>query len=130
MLYNIICITIFQNCVILGVALSYRNDLNAYRAQREKIKKIAVRAAKLTVIILAVLFVATTVMVIVDLTSEDTGYVAANNDGAAASGVPSITVPTTDGKLYVYVGETVSWRSLVNVSDGCTLSVDNSQVDL
>ena len=130
MLYNIICITIFQNCVILGVALSYRNDLNAYRAQREKIKKIAVGAAKITVIILAVLFVATTVMVIVDLTSEDTGYVAANNDGAAASGAPSITVSTPDGKLYVYVGETVSWRNLVTVSDGCTLSVDNSQVDL
>ncbi len=129
MLYNIICITIFQNCIILGVALSYRNDLNAYRAQREKIKKIAVNAAKITVIILAVLFVATTVMVIVDLTSEDTGYTAEGGEGGV-TGTPTITVPTTDGKLYVYVGEPVTWRTLVRVSDNCTLSVDNSQVNI
>ena len=114
----------------LGVALSYRNDLNAYRAQREKIKKTAVNAAKITVIILAVLLVAATVMVIVDMTSSDAGYTGAGDDGGSGSGAPTITVPTADGKLYVYVGETVSWRNLVTVSEGCTLSVDNSQVDL
>ena len=131
MLYNIICITVFKKCVFLEVDLSYRNDLNAYREERKKIKKIAVNAAKITVIVLAVLIVATTVMVIVDMTSSDAGYTAVGGEGGgSASGTPSITVPTADGKLYVYVGETVSWRALVTVSEGCTLSVDNSQVNI
>lgn len=112
--------------------MSYRDDLKAYKEKREKIKKTAVFAAKITVVVLAAMFVLTTVMVVVDMVSGEQLTSSYDGDSGSGSGskTPTITVPTADGKIYLYVGETVAWKSLVKVSEGCTVSVDNSSVNL
>ena len=111
--------------------MSYRDDLKIYKEKRAKIKKTVVMAAKITVVALAAVLVLTTVMVIVDMASGgQDAVIYDDNSTSSKTKAPTITVPTADGKLYVYEGETVSWRNLVNIPEGCTISVDNTGVNL
>ena len=50
-----------------GLDLSYRDDLGAFRNDRARRKNIIGLAIKITVVLLAVLFLATTVSFIVDM---------------------------------------------------------------
>lgn len=108
--------------------MSYRDDLNTYKESRKKITAGAWLAIKITVIALAALFVLTTVMVIVDIAGGDSGAI--YNDGGVDNEKPEIDVTTKDGKIYLNVGDNVSWKSYVSYPEGCTLKVDNSGVDL
>lgn len=85
-------------------------------------------AAKITVVVLAALFILTTVMVILDIAGGDIGAI--YSDGGVDNTKPEIDVTTKDGKIYVNVGETVSWRNYVSYPEDCTLKTDNSGVDL
>lgn len=116
--------------------MSYKQDLRAFYEDNAKRKKTVFFAIKITVAVLAACLLLTTVMFIVDLASD--GPSDAGNDGDVGGSkdrtAPVIKVNDGADAIYVLVGETVSWRKAVSVSDnsgtGKITAVDNSGVDL
>ena len=119
--------------------LSYRDDLRAFKRDREKHKKGVFFAAKITVVLLAIAFLATAASFIVDMVGKDSGSVDGGGSGGGASGggrdtkPPVIELAKGSDAIFVYVGENVSWKTAVKVTDDSgnyELKIDNSDVNL
>ncbi len=118
--------------------MSYRDDLNAYKKDMEKRRKSVFLAVKITVIALTVAILVTTIFVILDFVGNDGGANSGNvgGDGGGAgrdTKPPVITIAGGKEAIFVYVGENVSWKAAVTVTDNSgnyQLKIDNSGVDL
>lgn len=121
--------------------MSYRDDLNEFSAQRAKRRGIILAIIKITVVALAVAFLAATVMLIVDIAGGGSSFDSSSggSSGGSSSGggkdskAPVIALAEGTDAIFVYVGENVSWKSAVTVTDNSGtyyLSVDNSKVNL
>jgi hypothetical protein len=124
--------------------LSYRDDLKAFRSQRNKRQRAVFKLIKINIIALAAALFLTAVLMVVDFatdspdvdTKDRQAPVITLSDAAkvitSGDGTPLITLPSGENVIYLYVGEPVSWRSKVNISDdGGTfeLKIDSSQVN-
>ena len=100
--------------------LSYRDKLNAGREARKKIRATVMSAAKITVIVLAAMVLLATVLVIVDMANNDNkpvgGDISGAGDGGADNVPPVINLKSGDC-IYVTIGETISYREQVIVTD-------------
>ena len=115
-----------------GSDLSYKQDMKDYNADSQKRKNAVVLAIKITVVALTVMFLLTTVMVIVNMVGDSSS----TNVGSDGSGGKDKTAPVIKLKqgdaIYAYVGEAVLLKNAVIVTDSSEykLEVDNSQVNL
>ena len=119
--------------------MSYRDDLRAFKKDREMRKRSVLFAMKITVVLLAVAFLATAVFFVVDMVGNDSGTPSGggSSDGGASGGrdtkPPVIVLAEGSDAIFVYVGENVSWKTAVKVTDDSgnyELKIDNSDVDL
>ena len=124
--------------------MSYRDDLRAFRQARDVRKKQIFLLMKITVVLLALVIVATTVLVIAEIASGDSnsfvfnifnfGFNENTDEISSAKDRKSPVVSIANGgdTIYVYVGETVSWKNAIKVIDdsSCQISVDNSKVNI
>ena len=106
--------------------MSYRNDLKAFKAQRNARQRFVFKLIKINVIALAAALLLTAVLMIVDFATDSPDVDTKDRQA------PVIT--TVDGADVIYLskGETVVWRSKVNVSDNegtFDLKTDSSQVN-
>ncbi len=109
--------------------MSYRSDLETYADEMSKRKKTVMLAVKIVAVLLAVAFVATGALVIVDIATDNFSSPSDNDDGSNTSYISA----TQGKKVKVKQGSTVSYYSLVTVDEkyaGCQLEVDSSNVDL
>ena len=106
--------------------MSYRNDLKAFKAQRNARQRFVFKLIKINVIALAAALLLTAVLMIVDFATDSPDVDTKDRQA------PVIT--TVDGADVIYLskGEKVMWRSKVNVSDNegtFDLKTDSSQVN-
>ena len=115
--------------------MSYRDELRAFKKDREKRKKSVFLAVKITVVALAVAIVATTVFFIIDIIDKprEATDVGGGDGEGRDSKAPVITLANGTDAIYLYVGENVSWKTAVKVTDNSgnyELKIDNSEVEL
>lgn len=109
--------------------MSYRSDLEYMKKLYEERKKRVSLLLKISLLTLAALIVITLVAVIV--TAATGGFDGSKPSTADDLEAPVITGPD-GGVAFVYLGESISYKSLVSVRDDdedVALSVDNSAVD-
>lgn len=116
--------------------MSYRDDLNEFKETRIKHRRVMSLIIKITVVALAVALVATTVMLIVDMAGGDLdkqiGASSPSGEGNDTK-APVITLANGLDAIYAYVGETVSYKTAVKVTDNSgnyTLDINRDDVDL
>lgn len=113
--------------------MSYRSDMEYMKKLYEERKKQPTFFLKITVLILAALILVTAVAVIVTAATggfSDTPRADGNRNGDTEA--PIIQGPD-GGYAFVYLGENISYKTLVSVSDNdenVKLSVNNSAVDM
>lgn len=101
-------------------------------AQRNQRQKFVIKLIKITVIALAAALLLTSVFLFVDLVTGDKE----SQDASSSKDRKAPTIALADGGdvIYLYAGETVSWRSKVNVSDNSgsaiEFAVDTSGINL
>lgn len=113
--------------------MSYRSDMEQFNREFNQRKRQMATILKFSVIVLAVVILATGIAV--GVTWATGGFSSTSSDDAGASGggdskAPVITGPEGDVAL-AYIGEAIAYKSFVTVSDNNgtpTLEVDNSQV--
>ena len=115
--------------------MSYRDKLNAGTEARKRIKATVVLATKITVIALAVLTVLATVLVVMDMAGDNKAPVeeGSSGGGGRADRVPPVIKLKSGESIFVTVGETVSWREQVSVTDNSgsvTLKFNSDKVDI
>lgn len=97
--------------------MSYRDKLNAAKEARKKIKNTIAFTTKITVVVLAVFVLLATVLVIVDMVGDN----ATPSGGGFLDGgedtVPPVIKLKSGESIFVTVGDTVSWREQVSVTD-------------
>ena len=106
--------------------MSYRDDLKAFRSQRNKRQRAVFKLIKINIIALAAALFLTAVLMVVDFATDSPDVDTKDRQA------PVIT--TVDGADVIYLskGENVKWRSKVNVSDNegtFDLKTDSSQVN-
>ncbi len=114
--------------------MSYRDDLRAFASEAAKRRRLLALIVKITVCALALCFAVMCVLLVVDLATDGSNNI--DNDGDDASGgadrkAPVITLKSGDA-IYMYVGENIALKALVDVSDNSgsfTLDVDNSKLN-
>ena len=104
--------------------MSYKSENQANTAEMNRRKKLAFLVLKITSFVLALMLVASTVLVVVDIVNGDLGK--RDEQGAAA---PSLIVPTQGKSVKVWAGDTVSYKSLVTIPAGYELDY-TSNADL
>ncbi len=115
--------------------MSYRDDLKAFKAQQIKRKKTVVLAIKITVVALAVAFLVTASLLILDLVRGNNPSVS-DYDASSAKDTKAPVIVIADGTDAIYVSvedKSVSWKSKVKVTDNSgsfDLKVDNSKVNI
>lgn len=101
--------------------MSYKSDMQAYTADLNRRKKIMFTAVKITAAVLALLLIATTVLVIVDVASGNVGERTETGDSS-----PSLIKPTNGKSVTVYTGDTVAYRTLVEFPSGYELEYESN----
>jgi len=104
--------------------VSYKSENQANTAEMNRRKKLAFLVLKITAFVLALMLVASTVFVIIDIVNGDLGK--KTEQGADA---PSLIVPTQGKSIKIYAGDTVSYKSLVTIPAGYELDY-TSNADL
>ena len=109
--------------------MSYRSELETYNEEMSKRKKSVMLAVKIVAILLALSFVATGALVIVDVARDN--FSSPSDDEGENNN--SYISPTQGKKVKVKQGSTISYYSLITVDEkyaGCQIDVDSSKVDL
>lgn len=116
--------------------MSYRDDLKEFREGRRRHRRMLSLIIKTTVVALAVVFLAATVMVIVDTVGGNSdipsGVSSSSSDGKDTK-APVIALANGLDAIYAYVGENVSYKTAVKVTDNSgtyTLDIDRDDVNL
>ncbi len=113
--------------------MAYKDDLNAFAEELAKRKKYTVLMIKITVVLAALFFVAATVFLVLDLVKSTSNEVGNNGgDAGGSSNTSAISVRLKEGDaIYMYVGENVSWRDKVSISEGAAIAgVDTSGLNM
>lgn len=106
--------------------MSYKSENQANTAEMKRRKNLAFSAVKITSAILAVMLVATTALVMVDAFGGRIGDRTEQTDDS-----PSLIRPTQGRTITIYAGDTVAYRSLVEVPAGYELDYSlNEGADL
>ncbi len=107
-----------------GSAVSYKSENQANTAEMNRRKKLAFLVVKITAFVLALMLVASTVFVIIDIVNGDLGKKTEQGEDE-----PSLIQPTQGKSVKVYAGDTVSYKSLVTIPAGYELDY-TSNADL
>ena len=97
--------------------MSYRDKLNAAKEARKKIKDTVSFAAKITVVVLAVLVLLATVLVIVDRVGDNSISAGVGSLNGGEDTVPPVIKLKSGDCIFVTLNETVSYRDQVSVTD-------------
>lgn len=116
--------------------MSYRSDMEQFQQQIQQRRHRMERLLKISVVVLAAVIVLTGVVTAV--TAFSGGFSHSDNSGSGGSGgsgggnSKTLAIIGPDNNVaVVYIGETVSYKSLVTVTGSQpTLTVDNSRVDI
>lgn len=100
--------------------MSYKSEIQANTAEMNRRKKIAFLAVKITSAVLALMLVASTALIIVDVVNGEIGKQTEQGDE------PSLIQPTKGKSVKIYAGETVSYKSLVEYPAGYELDYDSN----
>ena len=103
--------------------MSYKSEIHANTEQMKKRQKLVFSVVKITSLLLAVMLVATSVLVITDAVG---GNIGARTE---QSGSTSLITPTDGKTVTVYAGDTVSYKNLVQIPAGYELEY-TSNADL
>ncbi len=104
--------------------MSYKSELKANTAELKRRKRIVFSAIKITSVLLALMLVATSVLVIIDAVGGNVG--GRTEQGGESS---SLITPTKGKTVTVYAGDTVAYKSLVQIPAGYELEY-TSNADL
>lgn len=121
--------------------MSYRDDLKAFKRDREKRRKSVLLTIKITIIALAVAFCGATAFFIIDMVENSNGGLFGDSSGSSSGNSigsgkdtqpPVITIADNRDAIFVYVGENISWKTAVKITDESSyeLKIDNTAVDL
>lgn len=111
--------------------MSYRDKLNAGKEARIKIKNTVGLSVKITVIVLAALVLLATVLVVMDMVGDNGGTIGGGSSGGVDREPPVIKLKSGDA-IFVMVGEQVTWRDKVSVTDdsgNVTLKFDAEKIN-
>ena len=107
-----------------GSTVSYKSEIQANTAEMKRRRKIVFLFVKITSVLLALMLVATSVLVIVDVVGGNVGGRTEQGDSSS-----SLITPTKGKTVTVYAGDTVAYKSLVQVPAGYELEY-TSNADL
>ena len=104
--------------------MSYKSEMKACTAALNRRKKNIFSAIKITSILLALMLVATSVLVVIDAVGGNIGNRTEQGDDSS-----SLITPTKGKTVTVYAGDTVSYKNLVQIPAGYELEY-TSNADL
>ncbi len=104
--------------------MSYKSEIQANTAEMKRRKRIAFLAIKITSGLLALMLVATSVLVVIDAVGGNVGERTEQGDDSS-----SLITPTKGKTVTVYTGDTVSYKNLVQIPAGYELEY-TSNADL
>lgn len=107
----------------------YKDEMRSYAEEMAKRKKTVITAIKVMAVVLALAFLATAVLVVVDIVNDNGNATSSGEKNNSASYIQ----PTQGKNVTVMQGSTISYYSLVTVDEkyaGYQLDVDASKVDL
>ncbi len=114
--------------------MSYKSDMEFYREQHTKRKRLMGSIVKVSILVLAAAVLALTVSLVVTFAFSDRSA-AEEDEGGADRSRPVLRLNESalvGGKAVAYIGESIAYKSFVTISDNggeVTLSVDTSAVN-
>ncbi len=102
--------------------MSYRDDLNVFAEEMAKRKKNTWTVLKITVVLVAVCFIVAAVFLVLDLAADSQKQPPVGQD------LPSIRLKEGSA-IYMYAGETVSFRDKVTYTEGCRINVNQDNLN-